>query len=166
MMFRQKYVSLIGVALIAVGLWTFPADAQHRAGFRGPRRIAGDTSMSFPLLLRGANLTADQKSQVRQIMANHRDTLRNLFGQLRAARQDMSNKLFSTGGIQESDLASDIQQISLLRKQLTEEGLKVMLEIRGVLTSAQLANAAQRYQQLQALRAQMRNLLGQKEEPQ
>lgn len=165
-MFRQKYVSLIGVALIAVGLWTFPAYAQHRAGFRGPKRIAGDTGMSLPLLLRGANLTADQKSQVHQIMANHRDTLRNLFSQLRAARQDMSNKLFSTGGVQESDLASDIQQISSLRNQLAQEGLKVLLEIRSVLTSDQLANAAQRYQQLQALRAQMRNLLGQKEEPQ
>jgi len=114
----------------------------------------------LPLLLRGANLTADQKSQVQQIMANHRATFRDLFGQLRAAQDQMANKLFSAGRLQEADLAPQVQQIAQLRNQLADEGLKVVLEIRGVLTPEQLAKASQLKSQMQSLHSQMRSLWG------
>ena len=114
----------------------------------------------LPMLLRSANLTADQKTQVRQIMANHRAAFRDLFNQLRAVQQDMSTKLFSTGAVQEADLTADNQQIAALRSQLAQEGLKVVLEIRNILTTDQLTSVAQRYQQLQSVREQMRNMWG------
>jgi Spy/CpxP family protein refolding chaperone len=123
--------------------------------------MAGDgAGIALPLLLRGANLTADQKSQVQQIMANHRATFRDLFGQLRAAQDQMANKLFSAGRLQEADLAPQVQQIAQLRNQLADEGLKVVLEIRGVLTPEQLAKASQLKSQMQSLHSQMRSLWG------
>jgi len=121
--------------------------------------MAGDgTGIALPLLLRGANLTSDQKAQVQQIMANHRPTFRDLFSQLRAAQDQMANKLFSAGRLQEGDLAPQVQQIAQLRNQLAEEGLRVVLEIRGVLTPEQLAKASQLKSQMQSLHSQMRSL--------
>jgi protein CpxP len=162
MIFRTKYIGALGTILVAVGLWTLPSHAQSRPELHGPRGgMAGDgTGMALPLLLRGAHLTADQKSQVQQIMANHRATFRELFSRLRTSQDQMANKLFSTGKLQEADLAPDVQQISQLRNQLAEEGLKVVLEIRGVLTPEQLAKASQLKSQMESLHSQIRNLWG------
>ena len=157
MIFRM-YIGTI--VLVAVCLWTLPGYAQSRSGIHGPRGgITGEgTGIALPLLLRGANLTADQKTQVQQIVANHRATFRDLFSQLRAIQDDVANKLFSTARLQEADLAPQLQQISQLRQQLAEEGLRVVLEIRNVLTPEQLAKASQLKSQMQSLRSQMRNL--------
>lgn len=167
MMSGKKYFGIVGAVLITIGLWSFPVRAQeiHGQGMHGssgPGRMMGDgPGMMLPLLVRGANLTADQKAQTKQIMGNHRATLRDLVGQLRVAHEDMANKLFAPGGLRESDLTPQVQQITQLHNQLAQEGLRVILEIRDVLTPEQLAKAAQLRQQMQALRTQMRNLLEQ-----
>ena len=116
--------------------------------------------MMLPLLLRGANLTNDQKAQVKQIMANHRATFQSLFTQLRAAQDQMSNKLLSPGVVRDSDLAPQTQQIAQLRNQLADEGLRVVLEIRNLLTADQLAKVSQLKTQMQSLNNQMKNLMG------
>src|SRR2546425_11574061 len=97
MAFRKKYFAFVGAALIAAGLLTASVYAQGRPGFH---RGGG---MTFPLMLRGLNLTDDQKAQVKQLMANHRSTLHDLFSQLRTAREDMSNKLLSPAALQRSE---------------------------------------------------------------
>ena len=51
-----------------------------------------------------------------------------------------------------------------LRERLADEGLKVALEVRAVLTPEQLTKAADIRRQMEALHAQMRSLLGDKEE--
>jgi Spy/CpxP family protein refolding chaperone len=160
MILRTKNITAIGV-LVAACLWALPGYTQSRPGPHERGGIAGDgTGIALPLLLRAANLTPDQKAQVRQIMANHRVTLQELFNQLRAAQDQMANKLFSTGRLQEADLAPQVQQIAQLRNQLAEEGLRVVLEIRGVLTPEQLAKASQLKSQMQSLHSQMRSLWG------
>jgi len=161
MIFRTRTIGVTGSLLVVVCLWSLPARAQLRPGPHERGGMAGDgAAIALPLLLRGANLTADQKSQVQQIMANHRATFRDLFGQLRAAQDQMANKLFSAGRLQEADLAPQVQQIAQLRNQLADEGLKVVLEIRGVLTPEQLAKASQLKSQMQSLHSQMRSLWG------
>jgi len=123
MIFRTRTIGVTGSLLVVVCLWSLPARAQLRPGPHERGGMAGDgAGIALPLLLRGANLTADQKSQVQQIMANHRATFRDLFGQLRAAQDQMANKLFSAGRLQEADLAPQVQQIAQLRKQLAHEG--------------------------------------------
>lgn len=159
MIFRTKTIGATGLLLVAFYLWVPPAHAQPRPEPFERGEIPGDGArIALPLLLRGANLTADQKAQVQQIMANHRAALRDLFNQLRAAQDQMANKLFATERLQEADLAPQAQQIAQLRNQLADEGLKVVLEIRGILTPEQLAKASQLKSQMQSLHSQMRSL--------
>ena len=159
MIFRTKAFGFTGALLFAIYLWALPAHAQPRPGPLERGEMGGDSArIALPLLLRGANLTADQKTQVQQIMANHRARLRDLFSQLRAAQDQMANKLFATGKLQEADLAPQAQQIAQLRNQLADEGLKVVLEIRGILTPEQLAKASELKSQMQSLHTQMRSL--------
>jgi Spy/CpxP family protein refolding chaperone len=161
-MFVRINIGVIGAVLVVAFLWTAPTYAQSRPGSRGPRAGIGDdgSGITLPLLLRGANLTADQQTQVQQIMANHRATFQDLFSQLRAAHDQMADRLFSTERLQEADLTPHVQQISSLRDQLAEEGLRVVLQIRGVLTEEQLAKASHRKSQMRSLHSQMRSLWG------
>jgi Spy/CpxP family protein refolding chaperone len=159
-MIVRTNIGAIGTVMIAVCLWTLPGYAQSHSGLPGARGGAsGDSAgIALPLLIRGANLTTDQQAQVRQIMANHRATFRDLLSQLRASQDQMANKIFSTARLQEADLAPHVQQISQLRNQLAEQGLRVVLEIRGVLTSEQLAKASQLKSQMDSLHSQIRSL--------
>jgi Spy/CpxP family protein refolding chaperone len=159
-MIVKKSIGAIGIVLVAGCLWTLPSFAQSRSGLSAtPVGASGDgAGIALPLLIRGANLTADQQAQIRQIMANHRATFRDLLSQLRASQDQMANKLFSTARLQEADLAPYVQQISQLRNQLAEEGLRVVLQIRGVLTPEQLAKASQLKSQMDSLHSQIRSL--------
>ena len=161
MKFVNKAVITVAVLVVTGCLGILPSYAQPRPGFHGPRPgMMGDgAGMTLPLLLRGANLTADQKTQVKQIMANHRATFQNLFSQLRTVQDQISSKLFSTGAVSESDVMPQLQQVTALRSQLAEEGLRVALEIRNILTPDQLNKAAQLKTQMQSLRNQMKNLM-------
>ncbi len=160
MKFVNKAVVTVAILILTGALGIVPSYAQPRPGFHGPGMMNDGAAMTLPLLLRGANLTADQKAQVKQIMANHRATFQNLFSQLRALQDQISGKLFSTAAVSESDVAPQLQQVTALRSQLAEEGLRVALEIRNILTPDQLAKAAQLKTQMQSLRNQMKNLMG------
>jgi periplasmic protein CpxP/Spy len=160
MNFSTKTIGAVGTILVAVCVYTPPSYAQSHPKPHEPLGgVTGDgTGMALPLLLRGAKLTPEQKAQVQQIMANHRGRFRDLFSKLRATQDQMANKLFSAERLQEADLAPQVQEISQLRNQLAEQGLKVVLEIRGVLTPEQLAKASQLKSQMQSLHSQMRSL--------
>jgi len=169
----KKKWSLVTVGLVAVSLCAATVYGQHRfgMGWKGRKGMMGDgpgmmgagPGMMLPLLLRGANLTPEQKTQVHHIMDTHRATFQTLFGQLRTAQGEVTNKLFAPGEIKAEDLTSQVQQVTQLWGQLLQEGLKTALEVRGVLTPEQLTKAAQRRDRLQALHAEMRSLLEEKE---
>ena len=158
--------SVVFLSLFVLSLWTAPVFAQGHMmmGPRGPAgMMMGDgPGMMLPLMLKKLGLTADQDAQVQNIMAAHRDTFKNLFTQLEAAHEEMANKFFAPGALSTADLTSQTQGVSQLREKLMSEGLKVALEIRGVLTPAQLAKAAQLKDQVQALHAQMRSFFEEK----
>ena len=160
MNFSTKTIGAVGTILVAVCVCTLPSYAQSHPKPHEPLGgVTGEgTGMALPLLLRGAKLTPEQKAQVQQIMTNHRGRFRDLFSKLRATQDQMANKLFSAERLQEADLAPQVQEISQLRNQLAEQGLRVVLEIRGVLTPEQLAKASQLKSQMQSLHSQMRSL--------
>jgi Spy/CpxP family protein refolding chaperone len=56
-----------------------------------------------------------------------------------------------------------MQQMAQLRQQLMQAGLKVALEMRGVLTPQQLAKAAEIKDRMRVLHTEMRELF--KDEP-
>jgi Spy/CpxP family protein refolding chaperone len=158
----MKKVSAVFLGLVALSLWTAPVFAQHhlRMGPPGPGgMMMGDgPGMMLPLMLKKLELTAEQDTQVQNIMAAHRDAFKTLFTKLEAAHEEMANKFFAPGELNTADLTSQTQGMSQLREQLMNEGLKVALEIRGVLTPEQIAKAAQLKDQMQALHAEMRSL--------
>lgn len=153
-------VVLVGV--LVLGLWTASASGQHPAGMGGYGMSSGHGGfgMMLPLFVKGAGLTEAQQAQVKQIVANHRPQFRALLGQLRTAHERLAEKLYAAGAVKTEDLVPLMQEMSQLRGQLTQEGLQVTLEIRGVLTPEQLAKAGQTRRRFNELRAEMRDLLG------
>ena len=162
----MKKVSIVFLGLVALSIWAAPVFAQGhmRMGPRGPGgMMMGDgPGMMLPLMLKKLDLTAEQDTQVQNIMATHRDAFKALFTKLEAAHEEMANKFFTPGQLSAADLASQTQVVSQIREQLMNEGLKVALEVREVLTPDQLAKAAQLKDQMQALHAQMRSFFEEK----
>ncbi len=111
------------------------------------------------MILRQADLTPEQQDRVHGIMESDHQTLRTLFQQLQDANDQLADKLFAPGTVQLADLTSQVQQITQLRQQLMEQGIKTALAIRAVLTPQQLARVAQIKSQVEKLQAEMRNLL-------
>ena len=140
------------VAIVASMLWSATAFGEgvgprrHGVGWGGP-------------ILRSVGLTDAQKAQIHQIMASHRPQFRTLREQLRAARSQLGDQLYGANPVTTATLAPLTQQIDKLNEQLAQARLQVALEIRGVLTSEQLAKATQIRLQLSQLRSQTRTLL-------
>lgn len=155
----KKRWRMVAIAWIVLTLGPVPVYGQDRFGMGGPERAMEDGAGTvLPVLLRGVRLTDEQRTQVRKIMSSHRPTFEKLFKQLREAQEETANKLLAGGKIQEQDLAPQVQRMVQLRSQLAQEGLKSVLEVRGILTPEQLAKAAKVKQRIDALRAEMKSL--------
>lgn len=131
--------------------------------FHGPMPFGDDPGLMLPMLLQGVGLTDDQKKQVRDLLKADHATLFALFDQLRTANQALADKLVSTGPVTEQDLQPLVDQVMKVRGDIVSHGLKVVLQVRGLLTTEQLAKAADVKTKMRALRAQMRDLLGEPE---
>jgi Spy/CpxP family protein refolding chaperone len=153
------------VGLVVLSVWASTVYGQPRQGMgaMGPNRMMEDgPGMLLPLVLKGIDLTEEQEKQVNEIMAAHRATFRTLFSELQAAHRDMADRLFAPGSVQAEDLTPQIQRVAKLREQLMQEGLKVALAVRGLLTPAQLAKAAEIKDRMRALHTEMRGLFREK----
>ncbi|MDE2059143.1 MAG: hypothetical protein KGL31_04525 [candidate division NC10 bacterium] len=79
--------------------------------------------------------------------------------ELRAARDQLAEQLYTPDPVKAESLTPLIQQISKLHGPLAQESLQIALEVRNVLTLQQLAKAKQRRQRLNELRTEMRKRL-------
>jgi Spy/CpxP family protein refolding chaperone len=70
----------------------------------------------------------------------------------------MADKLFAPGNVQAEDFTAQTQRLAQLRDQLMQEGLKVAIEVRELLTPEQLTQAAEIKDRMRALRTEMRGL--------
>ena len=127
-------------------------------GFRGGPGREGD--LMFPILLRSANLTPDQQSQVRSILASRRTATQPIIQQLRQAQAELADKLAAPGQVQMADVQPQLQKISQLRQQLLQNSAQATLDIRQLLNPDQLAAAAQAKDRLRQLRSEMQQILG------
>lgn len=158
----------IGIALVALGaMATTPALAQPPRPSTGGGMPPGPPpghrgmppptdAMLLPMLLRGANLTAEQDARVRAITSARQATMRGLLEQLRKAEDDLADRLF--GGGASSDVHAAVARISQLRDQLLQESARAALEVRAVLSPEQLARATYVKDRMRALQAEMRDL--------
>jgi Spy/CpxP family protein refolding chaperone len=156
---NRSYLRWIGIVALSLWATTVYAQPHHGLGPMGAGPMMGEgPGMMLPMVLKGIDLTDAQEKQVRTIMQTHRATFRTLFGDLRTAQEEMADKLFAPGDVRAEDLTSQSERVSQLREQLMQEGLKVALEVRGVLTPAQLAKAAELKERMRALHTEMRGL--------
>lgn len=151
---QVRLVALVSVVAMA-SAWA-PAHAQTTGHWRG--RDDGDAGTMLPLMLRSANLTSDQQTRVREILTAHHTASKPLIEQLRQLQNDLADKLFAPGTVQEADLQPQLQQIAKLRAQLLAESAKAALEVRALLTPDQLGKAAQAKDRLRQLQGEIRQL--------
>jgi Spy/CpxP family protein refolding chaperone len=160
---HRSRLACVGIVVLSVWAATVYGQPRQRMGVMGPSRMIEDgPGMLLPLVLKGIDLTEEQEKQVNEIMTAHRATFRTLFGELQAAHRDLADRLFAPGSVQVEDLTPQIQQVAKLREQLMQEGLKVALEVRGLLTPEQLAKAAEIKDRMRALHTEMRGLFREK----
>ena len=153
---------LLMAVLVLGGAWPAVVRAQAldpRPVVGTERMFGGTGAVIMPLVLKHANLTAEQSQHVQGIMERDRGTLRTLFQQLEDANEQLTNKLFAPGPVQEADLTPEVQRVTELRRQLTEQGIQTALAIRAVLTPEQLAKVSQLKDRIQSLHAEMRSIV-------
>ena len=153
---RIALLSLLAFAALGAGpLW-----AQPMGGPPMGRMGHGDSpAMMLHMVLKRADLTPDQQNQVRKIMDDDHQQLRALFAKLQAANNQLADKLFGPGTVTAADVAPQVQQVTQLRQQLMEQGVKTALAVRAVLTPDQLAKVRQMKDRIDQLQTEMRTLL-------
>src|SRR6184192_1910618 len=97
---------------------------------------------------------------VRGRITKNKTKLRQLVANEKADDQTLADKLFGTGVVTQQDLDALLQRESQARNELTRERLAAALEVRDVLTSAQIRKAAAIRTGMKQLHAEMRQLLG------
>ena len=136
-----------------------PVDVALPPPFEAP--LMGDgPARVLPLLIMGSGLSEEQRVRVQQIVEGQRATLDALFEKLASLNDGLATKLLAASGVAEADLTPLVEQIAETREALIQNGVKVALQVRGVLTPEQLAKAASVQQRLEALEAERRELLG------
>ena len=149
---RTITILAAGALVLAIGggALAFGGGMHERAAFLGG-----------PRLLRALDLSADQKQQVKSIWQAHRTALAPLVASERAAREAIADKLAAPGPVTAADLAPLIQQEAQARTALMQARLSAVVDVRNVLTPAQIQKAATIRTGMKQLRTQMRQLLGQ-----
>lgn len=147
---RLKKIVLAAGAIAAAGslaLSTAVADP----GFGGP----GMRRMGAPLFSQ-LQLSDTQKSEIHDIFANNRDTIRPLIQQLREKQAALRQS--SEGNFDESAVRAQAQDIASIQAQLIVARAHIRNQVLGVLTDEQKAHLselrAERMQQFREWRQQ------------
>lgn len=150
---KAKWMGL-AAGVFALAMTAAPA-AAHMHGH------GGDSAVGIPLpaVMHSANLTQAQHEQIHTIMKTQFATLKPLFQQLHAGRDKVAAKYLSAGSVSASDLSPLVTANEQTRSQIDQAFLQTALQIRGVLTADQLAQAGSTYTQMQALHQQMHALM-------
>jgi Spy/CpxP family protein refolding chaperone len=150
MVFKTKHFGIIAAAImLGVGLWVLPGFAQMRHGGGGR---AGGPNLFF--LMRAAQLTPDQKTQVHTLIQNSRQNSQQIVSQLVPLRQQLNSALYSTGTAN----PNLISQVNALESQLQQERYSVFQQVWSLLNSTQQNQVTTLYSQMAANRAQQLNM--------
>jgi protein CpxP len=93
------------------------------------------------------NLTDDQKSQIKAVWGGEKDTLKSLFGQLRAARKNLRAAIHANGA-NETAVRAASAKVAGVEADLAVERMKLYGKIAPILTDEQrqkIADFEQRF---------------------
>lgn len=162
---------LLALAFLAAVLAApAPSPAQPPDGAGGPpgprpmmrRGMPGGVDapgMVIPLMLRGTDLSPEQRDKVKALMGANRERLRTLFEQLRRANDALAGRLVGPTPVDAAALQPEVERVAQARQQLMEHGLTIALGLRAILTPEQLAAVTQKRTRLEDLQRQMRELM-------
>jgi len=108
-------------------------------------------------MLHGLALTDAQKDQVKSIEKADREQMRPIMHQLHSLHEQIETGLLS--GATADQLGALVQQEETLRNQMDAAHLSLAMQIRGVLTPEQLAQASTQHAKLAALHEQEHELM-------
>jgi len=133
-----------------------PSMAMHSHGM-GAMHMGGSP---FLMLLKSANLTPAQQSQVRLILNSNRAQMQSLHRQLMTLHEQIAGKLLTPGQVTSADLKPLIQKASSLEADLNQNMAETAVAIRNVLTADQVKRLAEVHQKLHSLHTQIQSLMG------
>jgi Spy/CpxP family protein refolding chaperone len=157
-MMTTKTTSIVTAGTFALAIATTAYAFGHRAQAGG--RGCGEGMWGGARILHGLDLTADQKQQVQDIVAKHRPALGPLMASERAAKSALADSLFATTPATPQQVDTLVKQEADARTALERERLALALEVRNVLTPAQIQNGATIRAKMKDLHTQMRQLFG------
>jgi Spy/CpxP family protein refolding chaperone len=138
----RRYFMVGCLALILLSVASLPAVAQGNVG-AGAKRARFARLLSAKQFAAGLNLTADQKTQIKNILANNKTQI------LQAARDAVKARLDIANGVPNAadQLAAARLTAANLRKSILDQ-------MKSVLTPDQLAQVQTKMQNREQLRAQ------------
>lgn len=145
-----------------IGIGAAVAGALAVAGVAGAQPPHGEWghgpgAMGF---LHGISLTDEQRAQVKSIEQASWASLRPLMEKMRTAHEAQINTLLGAGTVTAETLHPAVAQEESLREQIDAIQTSTMVQMRNVLTAAQLAQAASTHAQIEQLHEQEHALVG------
>lgn len=125
---------------------------RHHHGFGGP-------DGSPFAMLHALSLTDAQKTQVHAAMQAGHQASASARTQMRAIEAQIRSKLEASGSVTMADVAPLLQQKEQLMAQLDQQRMATILQVRAVLTPAQISRAASIETQMESLHAQERAVM-------
>ena len=123
-----------------------------RSGRRGGKGWGKRGGGMHGMMLKGVNLTDDQKAKMKQISQSFRERTKSLHQELRAKRQELRQA--SEGGTFNESLATQrLQESASLQAKLMGEQVRMRQEMQSVLTAEQKAQMEQKRAEFKAKRA-------------
>jgi hypothetical protein len=120
----------------------------------------GGPGMEF---LHGLNLTDAQKTEARQIEKSTWESTKPLMEKLRTLHEARITALLGTAAVTAETLKPGVAEEEALREQIDAIHLNAMLQLRGLLSADQLADAAAKHTQIEQLHEQEHALMAHEE---
>ena len=161
-MWKNKFAIMLAAAIIGSCLSAGVARAQGMMGPPPGGPMGGPPLVPPPVMmaLRAAALTPAQQKQIHDIMEASRTTSDPQTQQLHSIRDQIADKLLSSGSVSAPDLAPLLAQQTAIQQQLDNQMISTAIQIRGVLTPDQLSRVASVNEKLKAIHTQIDSILG------
>lgn len=140
---KKLTVAILSIVLIAMGaMFIFAQDATgQKDGKRGKRGHFGKRA-GHGMMLRGLDLTEEQKTQMKSIRQASRETVKPIREQMKANRQKLQT-LSESGTFDEAQVQAIAAQQGNLSAQMIVQRERVKAQMFNILTPEQKTKAAE-----------------------
>jgi periplasmic protein CpxP/Spy len=154
---RIQKIAIAAVMAIAVAVPIAIAQSNNTGAKHGHGGYWGERGMGGPgggmMGFRNLDLTDAQKAQIKQIRENHSQSIKPIFDQIRAKRQEI-RQANQSGAFNEALVTQKLTELAPLEAKLQGEQFRAHQEMLSVLTPEQKAKFDQARAQFAAKRAE------------